>query len=239
VSAVVGEPRKFGLLGVGTLPMLAMFIAVALSVVLTPTRMIAGGRALEPLETLIPLEFGEWAIDPVASAIVVANPQQTTVLEKIYADTLSRTYVNKRGERIMLSVAYGSDQSDSMQVHKPEVCYPAQGFAISYVRRGILEVADFDIPVSRLKAVQGSRRELVTYWIRVGDRAVNAGVAQKVAQLGYGLAGYVPDGLLFRVSSIGSDDEAEFKLHAAFAGELLANVSEDHRVRLVGANGVR
>ena len=30
----------------------------------------------------------------------------------------------------MLSIAYGKNQSDALQLHKPEICYPAQGFTL-------------------------------------------------------------------------------------------------------------
>jgi EpsI family protein len=39
-------------------------------------------------------------------------------------------YVNASGYRIMLSLAYGSDQRGALQAHKPEVRYPAQGFTL-------------------------------------------------------------------------------------------------------------
>jgi EpsI family protein len=38
--------------------------------------------------------------------------------------------INPQGYRIMLSIAYGKNQSDALQLHKPEICYPAQGFTL-------------------------------------------------------------------------------------------------------------
>jgi len=51
-------------------------------------------------------------------------------LDKLYSQILNRVYVNATGYRIMLLLAYGSDQHGSLQADKPEVCYPAQGFAL-------------------------------------------------------------------------------------------------------------
>src|SRR4030065_72730 len=72
------------------------------------------------LEVLIPKTFGDWKIDETIAPLI-ANPEQEAMINKIYNQTLTRTYVNPKGERIMLSIAYGGDQSDSMAVHKPEI----------------------------------------------------------------------------------------------------------------------
>ena len=61
------------------------------------------------------------------------------IINKIYNQTLTRTYINPRGDRIMLSIAYGRDQSDALQMHKPELCYPAQGFRLLNNQRGTLD----------------------------------------------------------------------------------------------------
>jgi len=71
-----------------------------------------------------PITPNDWREDP-QRIVQVVDPQTRELLDKLYSETLSRTYVNANGYRIMLSLAYGSDQRDSLQVHKPEVCYPA------------------------------------------------------------------------------------------------------------------
>ena len=106
-----------------------MFAAAGMALALKPTTKIADAGPEVDLEVLIPKAFGDWKIDTTIAPLI-ANPEQQAVIEKIYNQTLTRTYVNSRNERIMLSIAYGGDQSDSMAVHKPEVCYPAQGFQI-------------------------------------------------------------------------------------------------------------
>ena len=54
------------------------------------------------LETAVPKDFGEWRELPDQKAQVV-NPQTKELLDKLYSQILSRTYVNKQGYRIMLS----------------------------------------------------------------------------------------------------------------------------------------
>ena len=71
------------------------------------------------------------------------------------------------GKAIMLSLAYGEEQSKQSQVHLPEVCYPAQGSASSTARRRTSETPVGAIPVKRLEARLGNRNEPITYWIRI------------------------------------------------------------------------
>ena len=40
-----------------------------------------------------------------------AHTEQAALISKIYNQTLTRTYVNLRNERIMLSIAYGGDRA--------------------------------------------------------------------------------------------------------------------------------
>ena len=89
------------------------------------------GHAIS-LEAIVPGHFGDWGELPDQSAQIV-NPQTKELLDKIYSQVLTRAYVNKEGYRIMLSMAYGDDQRGGLQAHRPEVCYPAQGFTLGRV----------------------------------------------------------------------------------------------------------
>lgn len=106
-----------------------MVLTAALTTAMTPTTKIADLREAIDLETLIPSSFNAWRIDTSIIPLQV-DPKTQAELDKIYNQVLSRTYVNAHGERVMLSVAYGGDQSDHLSLHKPEVCYLAQGFEI-------------------------------------------------------------------------------------------------------------
>ena len=50
----------------------------------------------------------------------------------------------------MLSMAYGDDQRGGLQAHRPEVCYPAQGFKLGKVEDGSLSTSFGNIEVRRL-----------------------------------------------------------------------------------------
>lgn len=210
-----------------------MASASALSLRLTPTEKMADHGARFNLATMVPARFGDWAID-TAIVPLQADPATQAKLDKIYGQTLARTYVNRQGERVMLSLAYGGDQSDTMAVHKPEVCYTAQGFEVQGQRNAMLAMPQGMLPVKRLYAVNGTRQEPITYWITVGDKVARPGLDQKLQQLRYGLAGTVPDGMLVRVSNISADTGTAYTLHDRFINQLLQAMDGAGRTRLAG-----
>lgn len=212
---------------------LCMFAAAGMALALKPTTKVADSGPKVNLEELIPEKFGDWTIDSTVTPLI-ANPQQKALIEKIYSETLSRTYVNTAGDRIMLSIAYGGDQTDTMAVHKPEVCYPAQGFQILKNTSDTFSTGAGNIPVKRLIATQGPRVEPITYWTTVGDAVTVSGVTRKLNQLKYGLTGKIPDGLLFRISSIQTDDTKAYQAQDAFTRDLLKAMSPAGRKRIVG-----
>jgi EpsI family protein len=213
---------------------LTMFAAAGMALALKPTHKIADAGPKIDLEVLIPKTFGGWAIDETIRPLM-ANPEQEATIKEIYSQTLTRTYVNPQGDRIMLSIAYGGDQSEKMAVHKPEICYPAQGFQIlKSPTVGIFTSDGSSIPVKRLVATQGSRIEPITYWTTVGDAVAVTGLKWKLQQLKYGLTGKIPDGLLFRVSSIQADDAKAYQMQDAFTRDLLKAMSPSGRQRIIG-----
>lgn len=211
----------------------AMIATAAVTEAVRPRRLMAASRPAIHLDTLIPAEFGDWRIDTSVVPIQPA-PDVLAKIEVIYDETLSRTYVDRLGHRVMLSIAYGGDQTGRLRVHRPESCYSAQGFAVKKLREEVVDYVGHHVPLNRLSARMGSRGEPITYWIRVGDTAVTGNIGQRFAQLRYGINGEIPDGLIFRVSSIDPDVEGAFKVHDAFIRSLLGRLDAAAVERLVG-----
>lgn len=215
--------------------MVLMIGASLLAILFHPTHRIADDGPAVNLETMIPKQFGDWLEQPQQTAQII-NPQQTDLLARLYSQTISRTYVNSKGDAIMLTIAYGADQSDAKQLHYPEVCYPAQGFQVVSNKVGVLQTDFGTIKVKRLVTVLGSRTEPLTYWTTVGNKVVVGGKEAKLEQLKYGFKGKIPDGLLFRVSSITNDAESGFNLQQEFAGKLLKSMTGNDRLKVAGFN---
>lgn len=198
-----------------------MAAALAIAQAWTPRAKLADTRPRVVLESMFPRQFGEWRVDD-RMPVQLVSPDQAAVLDKIYNQTLSRTYVNPQGERVMLSVAYGGDQSDGTRAHRPEVCYPAQGFDILSNVRTELGLEGGEMKVRRLVARLGGRIEPITYWVTVGEFTATSGTEQKLAQLRYGVRGTIPDGLLMRVSTIDANAARAYGVQDRFVRALRA-----------------
>lgn len=213
-----------------------MVLSGVLAKVVTPVETPSASHEKINLETLIPKEFEGWKLDRFSASGIV-NPEVKGGLENIYNQTLSRTYINKEGERIMLSIAYGGKQKTDMHAHRPEICYAAGGFDISNKTKTVVDTTVGRIPVMHLVARQGARIEPITYWIRVGDALTRGWFEQKLTAIGYGLTGKVPDGLLVRVSSISNDEQDSYRIQQTFLSAMLKAVRSEDRTFLVGRLG--
>ena len=213
--------------------MALMLAASGMAVALRPTHKIADQGPKVDLETIIPRTFADWR-EEIQSSAQIVDPRQKELIDKIYSQTLSRTYVNDKGYRVMLSIAYGSDQTDSMQLHKPEVCYPGQGFTLQSKQAGSLAIKNGEIPVTRLLTTLGQRNEPVTYWTTIGDQAVKSGINKKLIEMSYGLTGNIPDGMLIRVSSIDPDTNNAYEIQNQFSAQMVQALAPEYWQRLTG-----
>lgn len=211
-----------------------MVAASGLALALRPTERLSDQGPKLNLEAMIPVAFGEWQVDDRIVPIK-PPPELQAVIDKTYDQVLSKTYINAAGARIMLSIAYGGNQHEGMNTHRPEVCYPAQGFELDASRPDTLTVQGRTLPLNRVIAHMGPRHEPISYWLVVGDRLTQFGFQHKLTTLRYNLTGRIPDGMLVRVSSIDADDAHAFQLQDQFITAMLATLSEQDQARLLGA----
>lgn len=218
------------------LALILMVAAVAAGHFLRPTAHLADQLAKIDLEQLFPKRFGDWRMDD-RQPIQLVSPDTQAVINMIYAQTLSRTYVNPQGVRVMLSVAYGGDQSDATRAHRPEVCYPAQGFQIVSSSETMVPTATHAVHVRQLVAESEGRVEPISYWVVTGERVTLSGTQQKLAQLAYSRQGLIPDGMLVRVSTISRDRSSAFAIQAQFIAEMASAIPQSFRSRVIGKTG--
>jgi exosortase B len=201
--------------------------AAVATAVMTPT------KTFPPIHLeSMPDRFGVWST--VEETVQIVDPQVTGGIERIYNEILTRTYVNPSGDRIMLSTAWGDDQRGERQVHRPEICYPAQGFKVESINDGTLATSLGDIDVRRLTTSKGPRHEPVTYWVAMAGSVVRNDYDKRVVQLRLLRTEQIPDGLLFRVSSIDQDATHAFKVHQQFVADMMAALPPDVRQRVSG-----
>jgi EpsI family protein len=222
---------KMSIKNILLLVLMAAAAAVAWS--MRPTALIADQRPKVNLEQLVPKVFGQWR-ELQQSTGQIVNPQQTVLLAKLYSQTLSRSYINNEGVVVMLSIAYGASQNDGVALHYPEICYPAQGFELLEINKTIIETKFGTISAKQLMTRLNNRYEPVTYWSTLGDEVVQGGLNTKLAQLRYGFNGFIPDGLIFRVSTIDKDPNIGHTAQARFASDLMSVLPRSSRLRLAG-----
>lgn len=210
-----------------------MLLSAALGAALRPRIDLADERRPIVLAAMVPKTFGDWR-EEVNLVAQVVNPQQREMLNKIYSQTLSRTYVNTHGYRVMLSIAYGKDQSDALQMHKPEFCYPAQGFTLLDKQSIALNILGTPVAATRLVTDLGQRHEPLTYWTVVGDHIVTNSINKKLVELRYAITNRIPDGMLVRLSSIDRDTGNALKMQAQFATDLVQSLPNELASRFAG-----
>lgn len=211
-------------------------VAGGASYALKPRRRAAEELVKVDLERQVPSAFAGWSIDK-SMIPVLPNPEVQAKLDEIYTQVIARTYVHAGGQRVMLSVAYGSDQgSDATSVHRPEFCYSAQGFSVRGAGEARLTVNGNALAVRRVVGSLGSRIEPITYWVTMNDRALLPGFDRKMTQIWLGLQGQIPDGMLVRVSTIGPAIADGFLLQQQFLTDLHRGMATDVRGRYFGAD---
>jgi EpsI family protein len=208
--------------------------AAASAVALRPHRRAAEFLPPIDLALQVPETFDRWRID-TGLVPVLPDPSVQAKLDKIYNQLLARTYVAANGQRVMLSIAYGADQgNDSTAVHRPEFCYAAQGFVVKALGESDLALDGHSLRVRRLIGSMNARFEPITYWVTLNDRALMPGVQRKLEQIRLGLLGQIPDGLLFRVSTIGLEQSLSFRVQDEFVAALSRSMAPDLRSRYFG-----
>ena len=228
--------------------LLAMLAAAALAEALAPTKVDASGGAFD-LNALVPGELGPWR--EVRSRFIQVDltprrdgedAERTT--DSPYDQTVMRTYARPDGATIMLALAYGSKQRQDVKIHRPELCYVAQGFAVT--RSDFVPIVFKDgsgVTATRLVARSDRRIEPVTYWIRIGDEIAMSALQSRLAILREGLRGRIPDGILVRVSSAhargDSDTERAYEEHQDFLRALMEALDGRAKAILVADAGNR
>lgn len=222
---------------------LASFVilgAAALAEVLKPHQLMANASTVPKLETVIPLKFGQWTFVPNVGLVTPSGPAgyvKEELAAKIYSQEVTRGYVDGAGNIVMFLVAYGPIQDYRLKAHLPEVCYSAAGFHVS--NKTVTEISyrsdAAPLALSRVTASKEGRFEPVTYWIRMGNDVVNGVFDRQLARMKYGLEGLIPDGALFRVSTVGMTEEASYRLQEQFIRDLIDAIPPKDRPFFVGS----
>ncbi|SFJ22927.1 EpsI family protein [Sphingomonas sp. NFR04] len=172
------------------------------------------------LDTLMPKAFGQWKAEDTGA--LIAPPREGSLEDKLYNQVVSRAFSRPDGTTVMLLIAYGNAQTDLLQLHRPEVCYPFFGFTVLESHPEMIPVADkVAIPGRALTATNYNRTEQILYWARVGEYLPQSGNEQLMARLKSQMAGWIVDGVLVRISTVTSEAAEGLAANLDFARELV------------------
>ena len=192
---------------------------------------------------MIPTKFKNWKEISSPFTQVGLTTDKNSLVNQLYDGVLMRTYVNDKGDQVMLALAYAREQKQDIKIHRPEVCYVAQGFEMLKQTSSNISMQQSQItkPVAmnRLLVRNQSRSEAVSYWIRIGDAYPGDGMAARMKILREGLHGKVLDGILVRASTV-LEDEADsataYQNQEEFLKDLLNSLPPKQQTLLVAKN---
>lgn len=201
-----------------------ILLSAALAHRMAPKTLVAQAPQSIDLESIVPRQFRGWSFVPGIRLVDAAEPN--ALAHQIYSEELARGYGDDEGHLVMLLIAYGPNQEDQLQLHRPEICYPSSGFRIDHLFHTQLSYrADAPaLKLTRLTAYRDDRLEPVSYWMRVGNEIANSVINRQIIKLKYGLRGLIPDGVLIRVSTVGIPVDTAYKVQDQFIRDLLNSV---------------
>ena len=216
----------------------ACVVAAGAAYVLKPKRhvsLMGQGK----LDEIVPRTLGQWSSRDTSD--LVAPQTEDSLSAKIYGQTIERIYQDaSTGAEVMMLMAHGDTQSNELQLHRPEVCYPAFGFELSENTQVQLRLpGDVAIPARQLVANAPGRRETVIYWSRLGEFLPVDGTQQQLARLRTAFDGYIADGLLARFSALGPEPALALTVLERFIPALVMSVPEYNRSALIGTSRAR
>jgi EpsI family protein len=179
------------------------------------------------LEEVMPEKIGRWTY--VSSSGLVVPPEDQ-LSRALYSQLLTRVYAaDDDGPAMMVLVAQSGSQTGILQIHRPEICYNAGGYALSDVEPHAVRSTSGLIPATSMAATNGARTEQLVYWTRIGKHMPTTWQQQRMAVAIDNLKGRIPDAVMVRVSTISNSRNAALQSIDEFIGAMLASMKPDVR----------
>jgi len=216
--------------------LICMLLISITAYALRPTLKFVEDQGSQAFMNAIPTSFADWKeveSNQIQIDLVPRKEDGSRSMDSPYDDTLMRTYVNSKGEVVQLALAYGRTQRQEVKIHRPELCYYAQGFEVKS-----LVSSDFNITSTHQKPIIGKNmlvvnpayQEAVSYWIRIGDIYSESPWQTRFYIIKKGLTGDVVDGILVRASSTtndGTNAKELYQRNQLFLKTLVANIQSE------------
>jgi EpsI family protein len=217
----------------------ACLLGAGAALALKPRRTVTLMPAGKKLADILPRTIGVWQSRDVSDLFAPQTPD--SLLAELYGETVGRLFSRPDLDlQIMMLMAHGNSQSNELQLHRPEICYPAFGYAIVQSQPIELSIGSgVTLPGRRMIAQSAQDKEAVIYWTRLGEYFPTSVTEQRLDRLDTAVHRYIPDGLLARFSVSGSDTASSFRIMRNFVSELVLYVAGDLRAPLIGTERAR
>ncbi|HWY60334.1 MAG TPA: EpsI family protein [Rhizomicrobium sp.] len=214
----------------------ACVLGAGAAALLKPRRYVSLMPPGKKLSDILPLGFEDWKSQDLSDLVAPETPD--SLAARLYGETVGRMYQQQSsGHEVFMLMAHGGIQSNELQIHRPEVCYPAFGFTLT-------ESAPLQIPLAgsvlvpgrRLVAYSSQRQETIAYWTRLGETFPTSVQEQRLQRLETAMHHYIPDGLLARFSVVGPDATTGLRVMMQFIPRLVAHVAAGQLGPLIGTS---
>lgn len=155
-----------------------------------------------PNWSVVPYDMKDWqGLDTTFDPIYGSDPATSSLL---------RIYSNTNQGPVIVYVGFYSDLAAILEVHTPELCYPAQGWSISSMRKTIEgRFHGRSIPAKEILADKSGTKRLVMWWYNAGSKPFENRIRYVYAVLMMSMFTGRTDGSLVRIESpIGPGGEA-------------------------------
>ena len=191
------------------------------------------------LGDILPRKFGGWDSRDVTDLYAPETPD--SLAAQLYGETVARLFTDRQsGRQILMLMAHGESQSNELQLHRPEVCFPAFGFSLTASAPLQLQIGKgVALPARRLLAESNLQKQTVVYWTRLGEYFPVSVTEQRLNRLTAAMHRYIPDGLLARFSMVETGSDSAFAEMCRFIPALLAEVPKNRLSVFVGTRRAR
>jgi EpsI family protein len=152
------------------------------------------GQRRQPNWSVVPHEVDGWrGVDGRFDPVYGTDPADTSLL---------RVYRRGKEPPVIAYVGFFGDLATIIEVHTPELCYPAQGWAVRPA--GNTNIANFrsmPISVKRIIAEKNGDRRLVVWWYNAGSRPFQTRIRYVYAMLAMSAFTGRTDGSIVRLET--------------------------------------
>jgi len=151
---------------------------------------------------VVPYQIGGWSgFDGRFDPIYGADPSDTSLL---------RVYQQGPEPPVILYVGFFGDLATILDVHTPELCYPAEGWTILHSGKSMGgNFRGEQIRTRKILADKAGNRRLVVWWYTAGSRPIETRMRYVYAMLAMSAVTGRTDGSMVRLeTSVGEDGES-------------------------------